>query len=333
MRERRRDPVPFLALTLGDPAGIGPEVSLAALQDERVRGGMRLVVLGPERFRPADIPAVDESALDTIGGVGWLDTGVEGEWTAGRPQASAGRAALRALRKGAELASEGLVDALVTAPVSKEALHLAGEEVEGQTELLARWAEVDRVQMLAVARRLRVALATRHLPLRRALEEITTERVVDHLGRLDAGLRTLGFAAPRLALAGLNPHAGESGLLGSEDAEILAPAIARAREEGLDVTGPQSPDTVFLRASEGAYDAVLALYHDQAFIPIKLLGDGNALTVIAGLPYLRVSPALGVAFDIAGRGIARPDNLVHALQQAAAWAAQGSWLARPRVTI
>ncbi|MCZ6597603.1 MAG: 4-hydroxythreonine-4-phosphate dehydrogenase PdxA [Planctomycetota bacterium] len=320
MRERRRDPVPFVALTLGDPAGIGPEVSLAALADERVGESMRLVVLGPGRFRPADVPAVDEGALDAALRVAWLDTGVEGEWTVGRPQASAGRAALRALRQGAELASEGLVDALVTAPVSKEALHLAGEEVEGQTELLARWAEVDRIQMLAVARRLRVALATRHLPLRRALEEITTERVVDHLQRLDSGLRSFGFAAPRLALAGLNPHAGESGLLGSEEAEILAPAVTRARDKGLDVTGPESPDTVFLRASEGAYDAVLALYHDQAFIPIKLHAPGEALTVLLGLPYLRVSPAHGTAFDIAGRGVADPANLICALLQAADWA-------------
>ncbi len=308
---------PLLALTLGDPAGIGPEVSLAALRDARVRAAARVVVLGPARLRPAHVPLVEPAKLGACD-QGWIDTGEDGAWELGRPQASAGRAALRALRRGAELAAEGAVDALVTAPVSKEALHLAGERVEGQTELLARWAGLERdVEMLAMARGLRVLLCTRHMPLRAALDALSEARVLDRLRLLDRGLRELGFERPRLALAGLNPHAGEHGLLGAEEDEFLRPAAERARALGLDVAGPESPDTVCLRALNGASDGVLALYHDQAFIPVKLAAPGEGVTVLLGLPYLRLSPAHGTAFDIAGTGRADPGNLIVALLEAA----------------
>ena len=174
--------------------------------------------------------------------------------------------------------------------------------------------------MLAVVDGLRVLLLSRHLPLADALARITTERVVEHVVLLERAVRDLGIPSPRLAVAGLNPHAGENGLLGKEDGEVLAPAVARTREMGLDVRGPESPDTVFLRALRGEFDGVLALYHDQGFIPLKLVGEGRALTTIAGLSYLRVSPAHGTAFDIAGRGVASPENLVIAILAAAKWA-------------
>ena len=267
-----------------------------------------MLVLGPVRYRPKEM----------VDGQEWVDTGEEGAWELGRPQAAAGRAALRALRAGAELALAGEVLALVTAPVSKEALHLAGERVEGQTQLLARWAGVEEeVEMMAVAGRLRVLLLTRHLPLRAALEAITTERVLDRLRLFDSGLKGLGVSRPQLALAGLNPHAGERGLLGSEEDEILRPAVVLAHDEGIDVVGPESPDTVFVRGLRGAFDGVLALYHDQAFLPIKTAAPDTGLTVLLGLPYLRVSPAHGTAFDIAGTGRANPENLIHAILEAA----------------
>jgi 4-hydroxythreonine-4-phosphate dehydrogenase len=178
--------------------------------------------------------------------------------------------------------------------------------------------------MLAVAGRLRVLLVTRHMPLARALTEITTERVLDRILLLDEGLRALGVGRPRLALAGLNPHAGENGLLGSEDAAVLEPAVRAARERGVDVAGPIAPDSVFLQASQGRYDGVVALYHDQAFIPIKLLSLDAGVTAILGLPYLRVSPVHGTAFDLAGKGSASPANLIAAIRQAAEWARLGS---------
>ncbi len=319
MNEEER---PLIALTCGDPAGIGPEIVAAALFDGRVREVARLVVLGPEPCRPSRIPRLTQyggDALQEIEDHAWFATEAPPGWRMGAVQASCGAAALSALALGAELAEAGKVDALVTGPVSKEALHAAGEQVEGQTQLLGSWAGVT-TEMLAVADQLRVLLLTRHLPLKDALAAITEDRVVAHLKLLDHGLRDLGFKAPRLALAGLNPHAGENGLLGSEEAQMLEPAVTRARAIGLDVTGPLSPDTVFLSASRGAFDGVLALYHDQAFIPVKLHAPDSGLTVLFGLPYLRVSPAHGTAFDIAGRGLAKPDNLIHALRQAAAWA-------------
>lgn len=320
-----RDARPWIGLTLGDPAGIGPEICRAALGDPTLARELGILCVGPERFRPAQVPALarpSHDALAELPGHGWCAS-AGGEVELGRAQRAGGEAALAALRAGVELAERGVVGALVTAPVSKEALHLAGERVEGQTELLARWAGVERYQMVALAGKLRVMLLSRHLPLTEALTLVTRGRVLDHLGLFDETLRRLGFARPKIALAGLNPHAGERGILGREELERLEPAVADARARGLDVVGPLSPDSVFLQASQGEFDGVLALYHDQAFIPVKLAAPQTGLTVIAGLPYLRISPAHGTAFDIAGRGTASPRNLVVALRQAAEWVRAG----------
>ncbi len=305
--------LPRIVLTVGDPAGIGPELCRLALADAGVAQAMRLVVVGPAACRPAEL------APHT-----WVEPAGDacreaGSWEMGRPQEVTGQAALAALRRGAELAKEG-GHALVTAPVCKEALHLAGAAVEGQTELLIRWDGAEgRAEMVGISGALRVMLLTRHLPLRQALEEITTERVLDRLRLFDRSLRSLGISAPRLALAGQNPHAGENGVLGWEEGERLLPAVARAREEGIAVEGPRPADSVFLEGSRGLWDGVLALYHDQAFIPLKLLSQGRGLTWIAGLSYLRLSPVHGTAFPIAGRGEADPTNLLHALHTAAGW--------------
>ncbi len=306
--------LPRIALTVGDPAGIGPEIVRAVLAAPALRAGARLLVVGPASERPESVPTV--AAPEELGDreLGWLVTAGEG-WELGRVQESAGRAALAALRTGAELAETGLV----TAPVSKEALHRAGEVCEGQTELLGRWSGTE-AEMLAVAHDLRVLLLTRHMPLRTAIDRIRPDRVLAFLELLHDGLVRLGIERPRLALPGLNPHAGEAGLLGSEEEELLVPALEEARARGLDVSGPESPDTVYLRALEGAFDGVLALYHDQAFLPVKLAAPRSGLTVLLRLPYLRVSPAHGTAFDIAGTGRADASNLALAVRQAALWA-------------
>lgn len=310
---------PLVALSTGDPAGIGPEIVLQALREPALAAAARLVVCGPERLRPRDVPPAGD--LGAQAGHSWLATADHSPVETGRVQRAAGLEALAALRAGHELALARRVGALVTAPVSKEALHLAGEQVEGQTELLGRWCGATRFEMLAVAGALRVMLCTRHMPLRQALLTVTTERVLDRLLLLDESLRAFGTARPRLALCGWNPHAGEHGLLGSEDGEILAPAVAAARARGLQVDGPVSPDSVFRLASRGAWDGVLALWHDQAFIPVKLLDPDGGVTVLCGLPYLRVSPVHGTAMDIAGSGRADARNLVAATLQAARWAA------------
>lgn len=311
---------PLVALAIGDTAGIGPEIALLALRDAELSRRARIVVLGPERLRPAAVPATSEPA--SLRGHGWMATADHGPVELGRVQRAAGLEALAALRAAHELALARRVAALVTAPASKEALHLAGERVEGQTELLGRWCGTP-VEMLAIAGRLRVLLLTRHMPLKRAIERLDGERIASHLELLARELARFGIPRPRLACAGLNPHAGENGLLGSEEQELIAPALERLRQRGLDVAGPESPDTVFLRASQGRYDAVLALYHDQAFIPVKLADPLGGLTLLLGLPYLRFSPAHGTAFDIAGRGVADEQNLLAAVLEAARWVRAG----------
>jgi len=323
-----REP-PLVALTVGDPAGIGPEIVRASLPE--VAREMRVVVVGPAELAPPGVRAVTPdlgSLAGTEEGPFWCDPFHPGTAPAvelGRAQAAGGLVALAGLRLGADWARTGRVDALVTAPVSKEAMGLAGERVEGQTELLARWDLEDRehgatgpVEMLAVAGRLRVLVLTRHLPLREALAAITADGVHHHLHLLARGLREhFGIERPRLALAGLNPHAGENGLLGREELDVLAPALERARAEGLLVEGPVSPDAVFAQALAGAHDGVLALYHDQGFIPVKLAAPEESVTILLGLSYLRLSPAHGTAFDLAGTGRARATNLVAALREAA----------------
>lgn len=310
------DALPLIALTVGDPAGIGPEIVLEALEDNALARRVRLLVIGPAALRPAALP---NSGVDDRPGHRWLETPGPDSWTMGEAQESCGAAALAALREGVRLARAHQVAALVTAPVCKEALHLAGEKIEGQTELLARLDETSRFEMIGLSGKLRVMLLTRHLPLSEAIASITTKRVVQHLELFDEALRGIGIEHPRIALAGLNPHAGEGGILGREEQEILEPGVQRARAAGIDVLGPRSPDTVFLEASEGDFDGVLALYHDQAFIPLKLLSHGTGVTWIAGLSFLRLSPVHGTAFDIAGKGVADASNLLAAIGTAADW--------------
>ena len=314
---KAREQFPTLAVPVGDPAGIGPEVVTAALTKIEVRAAARILAIGPGSLRPESVPLVVDPEEAGRHPSAWLATEGPEEWNMGEASAACGSAALAALRAGHELALAGIVEGMVPGPVSKEAFHLAGEQVEGQTELLARWCEVERCGMLAMSGDLRVLLLSRHLPLREAIASITRTGVLDHLHLLDSTLRELGVESPRLAIPGLNPHAGEAGLLGEEERDLLEPAAAVAREHGLDVAGPISPDVVFRDAAAGKYDGVLALYHDQAFLPIKILGATQGHTLAAGLPYLRMSPIHGTAFDIAGKGVASCENLVSTIRCAA----------------
>ncbi len=319
---------PLLALTVGDMAGIGPEIAAPAVAQAAEQA--RVVVLGPRQVRPASIPLIDESLIREpdrlrreVAGPVWWDTGGPDEWRLGEVQASCGAAAVAALRVGHDLAMGRAVDALVTGPVNKAALHAGGTKVEGQTELLSTWAGAERTEMIGLAGALRVILVTRHMPLSAALRAITTARILDRISLFDEALRDLGHDQPKIAVAGLNPHAGEGGLLGEEDDAIVAPAVAAAQGRGIDALGPISPDSVFAAGARGAYTGVVALYHDQAFIPLKLVADGLGVTYIAGLPYARFSPMHGTAFDIVGqRGpggapLADPTNLTESLRTAA----------------
>jgi 4-hydroxythreonine-4-phosphate dehydrogenase len=304
-----RQVIPVLAVTLGDPRGVGPELVKKALATPGVAGAARLVVVGPEG---TGVP-VQESVGGWAEGTGASAPGAEGKARDARAGALAGAAIARA----AELARSGAVQGIVTAPVDKAALRSGGYDFPGHTEMLASLFGVETTMMLA-SPRLRVVLATTHLPLRAVADAVTGAAIARAVAITRAGLRDwFGIAEPRLALCALNPHAGDSGRFGDEDVRVLAPA---AREAG--IAGPFAADTVFVRAMRGEFDAVIAPYHDVGMTAIKVASFGEAVNVTLGLPIPRTSPDHGTALDIAGTGVADPSSFVAAIHLCAAIAAR-----------
>jgi 4-hydroxythreonine-4-phosphate dehydrogenase len=287
---------PRIAITVGDPSGIGPEVAAAAARAPAVRE-----VCEPLLYAPDD-----------------LRTFVPGELS-GR----SGRAAYDAVVRAVEDARRGVVDAVATAPVNKEAFRLAGLPWAGHTDLLAHLTGAEQVAMMFHSDVLRVVLATVHMPLSDVPRRLTRLLLEATIALTARELPRFGIEAPRIAVAGLNPHAGEHGLFGHEDADVIAPAVAACRDRRIDVSGPFPADTVFVRAVRGDFDVVIACYHDQGLIPVKLVAFGRAVNVTLGLPIVRTSVDHGTAFDIAGRGQADPGSMIAAVQLAAR-------LARPR---
>ena len=281
---------PRIGITSGDPSGIGPEIAARASADRRVLDVCEPVVYAPDpgtMFKPGVL---------------------SGE---------AGRAACDVIARAVEDATCGRIAAIATAPVNKEAFRLAGLPWSGHTDLLAHLTGAPRVAMLFYSEVLRVVLATVHVALAdvsRLLTQASMEATIDLTAR---ELPRFGIAAPRIAVAGLNPHASEHGLFGREEETVISPAIAACRTRGIDVTGPFPGDTVFLRAHRGEFDVVVACYHDQGLIPIKLLAFGRAVNVTLGLPIIRTSVDHGTAFDIAGKGVADPESLIGAVLLAA----------------
>jgi 4-hydroxythreonine-4-phosphate dehydrogenase len=302
-----------LALTVGDPAGIGPEVVLRALAREDLPPA-DLVVYGPlsvlrERAARFGLPPPDPARV--------VDVPCDGEIRLGATSPAAGRAAAETVLRAARDAIGGGVDAVVTAPLNKESLAAAGHHWPGHTEMLAEAAGVSDVAMLFVGGALRVALVTIHRSLRSVPEAVTAAEVERVARLLHRELPRLGARSRRIAVCGLNPHAGESGLFGREEIEVIAPAVGRLRAEGLDVSGPFPADSLFARAARGEFDAVLAQYHDQGLIPVKLAAFGHAVNVTLGLPFVRTSVDHGTGFDIVERGVADEGSLVAAIRLAA----------------
>jgi 4-hydroxythreonine-4-phosphate dehydrogenase len=299
-----------LGVTLGDPAGIGPEVTDAALElfSDAEDTEVEIVLFGPTE--------IVERLASLHRGVRPVPQGpFRGEL--GQPSAQSGAAAADALMSAIGAAQRGEVDALVTAPLSKEALAQAGIEARGHTEILERELGRGPVAMAFFSEQLNVVLATDHMPLREVPDRLTAERIVDVSCLLDEALRRwFGVDAPHLALAALNPHAGEAGLLGDEEQRILAPAIERAGDFGVELDGPWPADTLFRRALAGDVNGVVALYHDQALIPIKLQGLGSAVHATLGLSVPRTSPDHGTAYEIAGQDRADPTGMAAALRLA-----------------
>ena len=325
---------PLVAITMGDPCGIGPEVVAKALVRPEVDEFCRPVVIGNAgRMRQAiercgvaalvrPIDAGDAGQARRSAEIVLIEEGppVEGlPW--GRVEAAAGEAAYCYVARAAHLALDGTVDAICTAPLNKEALRRAGHAFPGHTELLAHLTGVDEVSMMLVAPGLRVVHVTTHVGLLDAVELIEPGLVERTIRRAHDTLVRSGVASPRIAVCGINPHAGENGLFGrGEEAAKVTPAVERLSSEGIDVVGPLPGDTLFFRARRGEFDCVVAMYHDQGHGPIKVLGLDTGVNITIGLPVVRTSVDHGTAFDIAGTGAADERSMVEALRQAAALA-------------
>ncbi len=286
---------PRIAITAGDPAGIGPEIAAKAAADSRVVAACEPVIYGPPP---------------------------NASFTPGRLSADAGRAAYDAILRAVDAARGGDVAAIATAPVNKEAFRLAGLPWAGHTDLLAHLTAATDVAMMFYSDALRVVLATIHVPLADVPRTLTAPLMQRTIALTARELPKFDKIDPRIAVAGLNPHAGEHGLFGREEADVIAPAIAACRARGIDVSGPFPADTVFVRARRGEFDVVVACYHDQGLIPVKLVAFGQAVNVTLGLPIVRTSVDHGTAFDIAGKGVADPESMIAAVLLAARLARQ-----------
>lgn len=312
---------PAIAVTFGDPAGIGPEVVLKALADPEIAPLAEWKVVGDaavlewaEQLTGAALPP--NAALVDVGALS------KGGWQPGRLSAECGRAALAYVREAVQMCLDGRAGAMATAPLNKEAVALSGERFSGHTEYIAALCGASESRMLLVGSRLRVVHVSTHIPLREACR-LDTGRILRTIELGAEAMVRLGIPSPRIAVCGLNPHAGEGGLFGDEDARAIVPAVKGAQASGLLCEGPLPADTVFLRAVRGEFDLVVAMYHDQGHIPAKLVDFEGTVNVSLGLPILRTSVDHGTAFDIAGKNVANPASMKAALRLAARMAQQG----------
>lgn len=328
---------PILAVTLGDPAGTGPELITRAFVDAGVRAACRPVVVGdaatlraalaitrvPATVREIGRPseAADDAAIIDVIDLANVDRDACGR---GMVSAAAGRAAFASIRRAVELALGGEAQAVVTSAINKAALHAAGFTYDGHTELLAELCGAPKVTMMLVADRLRICHVSTHVSLAQAIARVRPERILDVVQLAHDGVRRLGVDAPHIAIAGLNPHAGEGGIFGTEEIAFIAPAIDEARRRGYRVSGPHAGDTVFFRTLQGEFDCAIAMYHDQGHVAAKMLGIWQGVNVTLGLPIIRTSVEHGTDFANAGKGTGDPRSLVRALMLAATMAGRGA---------
>lgn len=322
--------LPVLAITMGDPAGVGAEVALRALAVGDVHTVCRPVVIGdagvlvqalemlhtPQVVRP--IVSLSEACFQSrsvnvldLANVTWSQLGT------GRVSAMSGKAAVEYVLEAVRLALSGEVEAIVTGPINKEAINLGGYHYIGHTEILNELTLAQRTTTMLVAGDLRVTHVTRHVPLGEVAGTITFERVLETIEATARGLRQFGIEQPRLGVAALNPHGGDGGLIGREEATVISPAVQEASQRGIDAHGPYPADSIFFRAIRGEFDAVVAMYHDQGHIPVKTHDFEGSYTVTLGLPIVRTSVDHGTAFEIAWQGLASPRSMIEAIRAAA----------------
>lgn len=316
-----------IAITMGDACGIGPEIIAKLFADEAplpatlvigddaiLRRAVRFLDV-PVAIKVIDSPEEFEAAPNTMQIISLSH--LPDDLPFGQLNASAGKAAFDYIWTAIDLALDNRIRAIVTAPINKESLRLAGFKYPGHTEILADFSGTKDFAMMLMNDDLRVILVTIHVSLREAIEQVTLDSELRTIRLAHRAMTQLGIERPRIAVAGLNPHAGEHGLFGTEDETVIKPAIAQAQAEGIDVSGPWPGDTVFMNARKGQFDIVVAQYHDQGLIPVKYLGIDEGVNVTVGLPFVRTSVDHGTAFDIAGSGNANPASLRVAVEQAA----------------
>lgn len=322
--------MPRIVITMGDPTGVGPEIIAKALADPAIRGCCRHLVIGDPvamargiavtgaalRLEQADdVPP--EAAGDGVIFLRSITSLGEEEMPFGQPTIASGDAMCRFIREAAELCLSGGADGMATAPISKDAMNRAGHPYPGHTELLAELAGAERVVMMLAGSRLRVSLVTIHEALADVPRLVTFDRVLETIRITHRDVHRFFVRNPRLAVLALNPHCGEGGMFGNEEMRIIAPAVNAAREEGIHAVGPLSADTLFHFAAQGAYDAVVCMYHDQGLIPLKLLHFDDGVNVTLGLPLIRTSVDHGTAYDLAGTGRASAESMKAAIRMAA----------------
>jgi len=319
----------IIAVTMGDPAGIGPEIIIKSLTEGKLSGAPIVVVgcvqtlrrimamnIAPfAQLRVIDSPAMAEFSPGTINIIDEPLAAPE-ELQVGVVQAQAGDLAYRCIKRATELALAGEVKAIATAPLNKEALHLAGHHYPGHTEMLAHLTDTKDYAMVLYTGQLKVIHITTHISMRKFLDTLNQPRIETVIRVADNFLRRVGYSQPRIAVAGVNPHAGENGLFGDEEIRIVGPAVEAMKARGINVTGPCPPDTVFMQCHEGMYDIVVAMYHDQGHIPLKLLGFYDGVNITAGLPFIRTSADHGTAFDIAWTGKAKSESMATSIELA-----------------
>ena len=332
--------MPRIGITMGDPAGIGPEVVLKAVAEEEVRRACIPVIIGDAQLlahtaRTLDLqsgydivradepfPEHSEPVIYHLGNIsGFIEPGIE--------SGAAGKAAGGYIEAAVELCAAGSIDAVATAPINKRALFLGGYSFPGHTEFFAHLTGAEDYAMAFVAGNLRIVLLSTHVPLAEAIGLVERDRIVSRVNLTNRELQRWGIERPRIAVAALNPHGAEGGLFGVEEASEIMPAIDACRRDDINVQGPFSADTVFLRASRGEFDGVIACYHDQAMIPVKCLSFGEAVNVTLGLPFIRTSVDHGTAFDIAGKGLAEHSSMVAAIKLAAELSTRAGESCRP----
>jgi 4-hydroxythreonine-4-phosphate dehydrogenase len=332
--------LPRIGITMGDPAGIGPEVVLKAVAEDEIRRACIPVIIGDAQLlahtaRTLDLqsgydivradesfPEHSEPVIYHLGNItGFIEPGIE--------SGAAGKAAGGYIEAAVELCAAGSIDAVATAPINKRALFLGGYSFPGHTEFFAHLTGAEDYAMAFVAGNLRIVLLSTHVPLSEAIRLVERDRIIRRINLTNRELQRWGVEKPRISVAALNPHGAEGGLFGVEEASEIMPAIDACRRDDINVQGPFSADTVFLRASRGEFDAVVACYHDQAMIPVKCLSFGEAVNVTLGLPFIRTSVDHGTAFDIAGKGLAEHSSMVAAIKLAAELSTRAGESCRP----